>query len=109
MNRSIKIYLTNGTTKIATFTYEGLHDLSQLLAPVMTSEHDGDEGASTTYGLRVAIGHTQKQAKDERLTIVSATKSLKWHDNTPFEGNYDSIYYALVDGINEAIANFNNN
>jgi hypothetical protein len=107
MNRSIKIYLTNGTTKIATFTYEGLHDLSQLLAPLLF--HDGEEGATPTCGLRVAIGHTQKQAKDERLTIVSPTKSLKWHNDEPFDGSYDSIYYALVDGINEAIANFNNN
>ena len=101
MTRSIKIYLTLNNTKIATFTYDGLNELAQLLAPVLTD--DAANGQATTAGLRVAIGHTQKQSKDETLTIVSQTQALTWYEGEPFEGNYDTIYYALVNGIKKAI------
>ena len=101
MNRSVKIYLTLNNTKIATFTYDGLNELAQLLAPVLTD--DAANGQATTGGLRVAIGNTQKQATDEMLTIVSPTRGLTWHKGEPFEGSYDTIYYALVAGIKKAI------
>ena len=107
--RSLKLYLSLGSKHLATFQRDAVHELACLLDPVLHGEHDGADGASTTSGLRVAIGHTQKQSKDERLTIVSESKALTWHDAEPFDGNYDSIYLALIAAISQTVNSYNAN
>ena len=101
------IYISRHGQLLATFKPEGITELAQLLAPMLTDSLTLKAGFTNQRGLRVSIGRTQKQGKKQALTIVDGHNSLKWaDDDSPFNGDYDSIGLALSNAILQTRANF---
>lgn len=104
----IKIYLSVHGQHFATFKTDGLRQLAQLLVPMLTDSKALQGGFMNERGFRVAIGETQKQSRQQMLTIVSPQQSLKWPDGVPFDGSYFRVQRSLSRAIDQAMNTYNN-